>query len=626
MVYKSVVGGSNMNNRMKLNIQRFASGTVSLGSNGALSGQIIWSSTSLGATSNASSVGTQLQIRRNDGYSTTGTFAYSLNVAGQVSSGSWQGTLGSSWVTVASINKVVGHNADGSGTCSISGSATGPSGTTLAGKTVSGSQNVTLDKIYRYAKINTFEGNNIDGKFKVTYTSYVSSYQYKLRISVPNVKALETISYKSGTEIELNEDAIKYLYNYSKNTNQVVLGAVIETWNGTTKIGESSEIKNKCNITDANPIFSNFEFEDINPITLALSGNPSININGYSNIKAKVSLDNKATPQKGATMVKYRFNDIDIPFSDTEEVSGVLEKSSVGTYNVYAIDSRNNSTLVTKLSSKTISYNSLYIDKANSSVTRDDGGVGKNVTLTFKGTIWNDTFGKVQNTIKSAKYRFKETTSSEYVEGTTSIIPKVTDSEFSFSALIKSNLDDYSFKIGSSYDIQVELSDELSTVIVDFTLTSAKPNLALSTDGVGIMCAYDDTLGGLLQIGGQRIDDMIGILISTEEHVVGKWIDNRPIYSKTIVIDQFPNKQDKEFQNGIENAEFTWCYQPGTFAIDSNNTTQLLPYIHGDISTIATNTTVLWSMKPTNFRICALKSDKSMWRGYVTLLYVKTTD
>lgn len=136
--------------KIPLNIQRFASGTISLGSNGALSGQIIWSSTAGSASENKSSVGAQLQIRRNDGYTTTGTFTGNLQIHTTNESFSWNGTLGSGWTTVKNLATLVGHNTDGTGQCYIGGSATGPSGTSLAGKTVSGGQIVGLDYIPRY--------------------------------------------------------------------------------------------------------------------------------------------------------------------------------------------------------------------------------------------------------------------------------------------------------------------------------------------------------------------------------------------------------------------------------------------------------------------------------------------
>ncbi len=135
-----------------------ASGTINLGSNRSnLEGRINWSSSSNGSNANTSNVWAEIQVRRNDGYTTTGTWNGALNIGGTEQSFSIHMSLSTSWVTVKSFTKSnVAHNDDGSGTCWISGYCNGPSGTSMAGATVSGSQTVTLDKIARYLSITGF--------------------------------------------------------------------------------------------------------------------------------------------------------------------------------------------------------------------------------------------------------------------------------------------------------------------------------------------------------------------------------------------------------------------------------------------------------------------------------------
>ena len=135
-----------------------ASGTIKLGSNKAnLEGRINWSSSSNGSNANTSNVWAEIQIRRNDGYTTTGIWNGSLNIGGQEQSFSVHTSVSSSWITMKSFTKYnVPHNDDGSGSCGISGYCNGPSGTSMAGATVNGSQTVTLDKIARYLSITGF--------------------------------------------------------------------------------------------------------------------------------------------------------------------------------------------------------------------------------------------------------------------------------------------------------------------------------------------------------------------------------------------------------------------------------------------------------------------------------------
>ncbi len=99
-----------------------------------------------------------------------------------------------------------------------------------------------LPNIPRASVINSFTGSSITGKFKATYTSKNPSFENRLRISIPHVKALDTFrNYVSGTEVSLSQSSIDYIKNYTSKST-VTLGGVIETWNGNSKVGESTEI------------------------------------------------------------------------------------------------------------------------------------------------------------------------------------------------------------------------------------------------------------------------------------------------------------------------------------------------------------------------------------------------
>lgn len=132
-----------------------ASGTINLGSNNSkLAGRIVWSSSSNGSSANSSQVSGTFQIRRTDGYTTKGTWTGSMNIGGKVESFSHASTsISSDWVTMISFTITREHYNDGSGECYLDGTCYAPSGTALAGATVTGSQTVALDKIPRYASI-----------------------------------------------------------------------------------------------------------------------------------------------------------------------------------------------------------------------------------------------------------------------------------------------------------------------------------------------------------------------------------------------------------------------------------------------------------------------------------------
>ena len=269
----------------------------------------------------------------------------------------------------------------------------------------------------------------------------------------------------------------------------------------------------KMTIVNANPTFSNFDYFDINPITIALTGSTHTNVNGYSNIRVFVPQINKATAKKYATMSKYRFTcgtnqPSEVAYSDSADVYMDIEGATSGTYNVFAIDSRNNTKQVVKLATTELAYTPINFNTSSCSVVRNNGGVGRYAVLTLSGNIWNDNFGSVSNSIKSISYEYKKTSEDDthWATGPTIITPTLSGNTFSFEDEIASNETGGYFDLEASYDFRITISDELSTKQIQLTpMSRAVPNISFADEGVGIMCDYDESLGGALQVAGQDI-------------------------------------------------------------------------------------------------------------------------
>ena len=382
--------------------------------------------------------GTQVSSAMGNGFYLDGTYIHSGNY-----------TFSPGYHLLGTKDIVIGHATDGTfpgRNVGISASSYHMSGSTNG--------NIYAGKINRLAVINTFTGNDINGNFNVTYTSYISTYTYKLRLSIPNVIALETYEYASNTTFTLSNETIEYLYTYTTNSNTVRLGAVIETWNGNTKLGESTELINVCVISNANPIFTNFTFEDTNSTTTALTGNNKKIIQGYSNVKATIPTEFIAEAQKGATMVKYSFtcsdDQKDIIYSASESTNNTINNVKSGVFNVYAIDSRNNSTLVTKNANQTISYTP--ITKGTATTTRQNG-VLEQTTLSLNGTVDLVNFGQVTNSIQEAKFRYKITDSSTWSNYRNITLTVDNNGNYSYNGLIQGDTNN-GFDTGHSYNIE----------------------------------------------------------------------------------------------------------------------------------------------------------------------------
>ena len=354
-----------------------------------------------------------------------------------------------------------------------------------------------------------------------------------------------------------------YTWKLTEQERNQLRAKLPNTNSGTIRIGIISTIGSSTNasykdrtftIVNANPTFSTFDIEDTNTTTKTLTGsikNNVININGYSNIKATIPVENKAEAIKSATMSKYRFaigdSSTDIAYSDENDVSGTINSASNGTYNMYAIDSRNNSTLITKQATSVINYDKIYLDKQNCSFIRDNNQVGENAILTINGTFWNDDFGAVINSIKSVQYRLKRSDSSTWIIGTTTITPTISGNNFSFTGMIASDNLDTTWDLDSSYNLEVIVSDELSSASIDtLILNSAVPTMSLDKQGVGILCAYDNSKGGSLQVNGIPID--IETYSANEIKTNKVWINNKPIYRKVVSV-SFPTSSSTALTN-----------------------------------------------------------------------------
>lgn len=488
---------------------------------------------------------------------------------------------------------------------------------------------LTLPKINRGAKTDSVEGTDIDGNFKVNYTKYMDNYSYKLRISIPEVLELEKIDYNtSGETFTLSNTTKQELYSRIGTSNSISLGFAVEAWNNGSVVTRGNEVIITARLVDANPIFSNFTFEDVNATTVALTGDNTKCINGYSNIRATITTSNKAEAQKGATMSKYRFvvgnTSSDIAYSSDSEVSSIIAKVESGTFNVYAIDSRNNSTLVTKLATSEIVYTPLYVDKQNCKIERNDNRVGANAILTLNGSVWNGSFGDVTNSITSVTYKFKKTNSSQWITGTTTITPTISDNSFTFTGQIASDNQDTTWDLDSSYNIQVTINDELSNGTVEFVLNSAIPTISIDRNGVGIMCAYDSSIGGSLQVNGERID--VSDVYSLSEVKTNKvWIDGKPIYRKVVAVN-FPSTSSASVNtnHNISNIDkithywLTWYDTADNKWFNYYKDTSGSYYIQIDgvtsnhVTVKANNTGVPWDGRTTN--------------KYAVIEYTKTTD
>lgn len=295
------------------------------------------------------------------------------------------------------------------------------------------------------------------------------------------------------------------LYALTPSSNTLTLQYILTT----TQNGSSYTNAKNCvfSVTNSNPTFSNFTYQDTNSATLALTGNNQIIVKGYSNVKGIVSVANKATAKNSASMSKYRLSigdkTAEVAYSSSAEVSATINAVQSNSFTMYAVDSRQNSTGKTILASTYKDYSAIAITSIT--VVRTNS-VTSETTLKFSGKFWNGNFGSVTNSIKTCSYRYRLSTSSSWTNGATTITPTTSGGTFSFSGKIQGDLEASGFNIDNSYIIQVFISDELSnnnSNPAQFTLGPGTPAMAIYKNNVAIGQRYDTSDGSKLQVNGK---------------------------------------------------------------------------------------------------------------------------
>lgn len=365
-------------------------------SSGKMYGQIVWSATSNGTAANTSTVTASVQVKRQDGFTTTGTWKGSLKVGGSTKTISYYGSISNTWVTVATLTTTVNHNADGSGTCYIYAKVNGPSGTSQAGVYVSGTETVTLDTIPRQAVLTSATDFNDEENPAITYTNPLGTAVPSLQvgISLDSTNDCE-IAYRDVDKAD-GTDTI----NLTEAERNVLRAAVTEGNSRTvwiylrTRIDETyyySPLSKTLTIKNPNPTISP-TITDSNSTTVALTGNSSKLVRYFSNAAITIG----AAAVKQATIESQKVTCGNKSLTDNGTINAVESNSFVFT----ATDSRGNTETKT-VTPAFVEYVKLTCSLGNN-MPDGDGEMAVKVS----GNYFNGSFGSKSNSL-NVYYRYK---------------------------------------------------------------------------------------------------------------------------------------------------------------------------------------------------------------------------
>lgn len=488
---------------------------------------------------NKSYVNIKQAIYASANYIYTGDNTYYLNSnIGSTGTKSGSFTFYAGETVVNTINAWAQHNNDG--TFTLSGSAGFTSQAWNKGS--SGNYSATLPTIPRGSKINDFSGSfNLGDPLTFSITKNVSTYYDVLQIgfikdNTNEYVILDTVeNVENGYVWNPTEAMLNTIYTNTPTQNSRTLTFKLSTYTDSTKatqIGDTDEKTNVGMIVNANPTLTSFNYEDANSNTIALTGNSSKIINGYSTLRIS---NLAATANKGATLQLIQINDIQYPYSENFTID--IEKWTSNKITIYVIDSRNNSTkLETLIGINFINYTEKTITERS---CLREGSINEESVLSFKGTFFNSSFGAVDNTL-TASYKYKETGSNTWISGITALNLTINNNNFSYEGYIKGDTNT-GFSADKSFDLQIIITDKLSERAITFILTAGEPAADVFKNNIAFGGIYNENeseyqaqfkkavnfYGGIykngVEIGGESLPIGSMIPFGSQNNIPSNW-------------------------------------------------------------------------------------------------------
>lgn len=415
---------------------------------------------------NNSEVPWALYLTSRNNYSfSSWSFPVTVNVDGEVyNSSEYRSMSANSTLLIASGTKTIAHNNDGTKTITCSASLSATSAYYLPGNiSVSGTLSLTTIPRTSSVSCNSF---NIGDSTTIVISRASDSFTHTVTWAFGNASG--TIATKTSATTVGATIPASSLYAQIPNSKSGVGTITCQTYSGDTLIGTST-----CNFTayakesECIPTVS-ASITDTNDTTIALTGNNTKFIKGFSNAKVTIS----ATAKNSASISSYYTNTGDGRTSST----AVTQFNNINSkyISVKATDSRGYP--------KSVDYTLDWIEYtrlAFTSITvkRPESTADK-ANITIKGNYFNNSFGNVNNSLV-LKYRYKEGT-GEYTDWT-ALTSTITDNTFTYTELLE-NLDH-----NKEYTFEFMIDDQLMTVYSDpVVLTKGIPVLRVGKDYIKV--------------------------------------------------------------------------------------------------------------------------------------------
>lgn len=387
--------------------------------------------------------------------------------------------------------------------------------TGISAGTIIGSTSKKLTTIPRTSEVSLSKKNFNIGETITIYTNRKSANFTHTAVVKFNGQTVRT---QTGIDASYSWNTNE-LFAKIPNQNQANGTVELTTYSGGTRIGTSA-VNFTGYVVNSDPVFNNFDCEDTNTVTKTLTGNNQKYIRKYSNLKVTITSANKMTTKNSATPKYYNIvvgNKIEKLDYSTSEISKTINNMDDNTVTVFAVDSRGNQKDKTK-SLDIVEYSETVLQSVK--IERKEG-VGETVLISLSGKYANINFGAKANTVKSIQFRKKSKTETEF-ESWVEIkqLVKINTENGTFSCDLK-EITGQTFTLGTEYDIEVQVKDELSSDTEPVSLNSGKVLLsALKNKGISVGGIYDENLGGPLQLDNKNVINWINSKQDKQKHIL----------------------------------------------------------------------------------------------------------
>lgn len=387
--------------------------------------------------------------------------------------------------------------------------------TGISAGTITGSTSKKLTTIPRTSEVSLSKKNFNIGETITIYTNRKSdSFTHTAVIKFNG----QTVRTQTGIDASYSWNTNE-LFAKIPNQNQANGTVELTTYSGNTRIGTST-VDFTGYVVDSDPVFNNFDCEDTNTVTKTLTGNNQKYIRKYSNLKVTITSANKMTTKNSATPKYYNIvvgNKIEKLDYSTSEISKTINNMDDNTITVFAVDSRGNQKDKTK-ALDIVEYSETVLQSVK--IERKEG-VGETVLISLSGKYANINFGAKTNTVKSIQLRKKSKTETEFgswVEIKQFVTINTENGTFSCDS---KEITGQTFTLGTEYDIEVQVKDELSSDTEPVSLNSGKVLLsALKNKGISVGGIYNENLGGPLQLDNKNVIDWINSKQDKQKHIL----------------------------------------------------------------------------------------------------------